>query len=102
MSYSHPDVFGLEVPILYRDDALVIVNKPSGMLVHRTTGARDPVVIMTFVRDAVGAHAYPVHRLDRATSGAVIVAVEREAARRLYALFMKGEVTKEYLAAVAG
>src|SRR5260370_1271046 len=74
----HPDVHDLTLSVLYQDEAIVVVNKPSGMLVHRTEGARDPVVVMTFVRDLSGAHVYPVHRLDRATSGAVQIADERQ------------------------
>lgn len=98
----HPDVRLMSVPFLYRDDALVIVNKPSGMLVHRSPGARDPIVVMMAVRDVVGGYTWPVHRLDRATSGAVIVAIDQEAARRLSRLFHRGRVSKTYLALVAG
>ena len=57
-----------EVEILYLDDALVVVSKPSGMLGHRGWG-RDRVVAMTVVRDLLGRYVYPVHRLDRGTSG---------------------------------
>lgn len=98
----HPDVFGLSISIVYQDDALVIVHKPAGMLVHRSPGARDPVVVMTFVRDVLGCHAWPVHRLDRATSGLVLVAITLQAAQRMYALFQKSAIRKTYLAAVAG
>jgi tRNA pseudouridine65 synthase len=92
----------MEVPIIYRDEALVAVDKPSGMLVHRSPGARDPIVVMMHVRDLVGRHTFPVHRLDRATSGVVIVAIEAEAARRLSKAFLQGRVEKTYLAIVAG
>lgn len=98
----HPDVRSLPVSLVYQDEALVVVDKPAGMLVHRSPGVRDPVVVMTWVRDAVGAHAWPVHRLDRHTSGLVVVATTLRAAQRMYALFQKGAIRKTYLAAVAG
>ncbi len=87
---------------MYRDDALVAVDKPSGMIVHRTTGARDPVTVMSFVRDTVGAFVYPVHRLDRGTSGIVLVALTQAAASWLGRRFELGEVRKTYYAVVCG
>jgi tRNA pseudouridine65 synthase len=92
----------MDVPILYRDDALVVVEKPSGMLVHRSQGSRDPVTVMTFVRDVVGAHVHPVHRLDRQTSGLLIVALTKDASRILFDSFQRGRVAKRYLAMVHG
>jgi len=89
------------IEILHRDDALVVVAKPSGMLVHRGW-ARDEVVAMTAVRDLLGRWVYPVHRLDRATSGLLLFALEPEVARRLQASFQAGEVEKRYLALVRG
>ncbi len=87
------------LPILYRDDHLVIVDKPSGMLVHRGWG-RDEVVAMTLARDRVGRWVYPVHRLDRGTSGALLFALDSAVARRLQELFAAGEVHKRYVALV--
>lgn len=98
----HPDVLTLPIEIIYRDDDLVAVDKPAGMLVHRASHARDPRVVMTFVRDTLGVHAWPLHRIDRYTSGIVLVAITLEAARRMYALFQKGGLEKTYLAVVRG
>lgn len=98
----HPDVRELPVGVLYRDEWLVVIDKPSGMLVHRSPGARDPIVVLFYVRDLIGGYAWPVHRLDRDTSGAVMVAIDAEAARRMTRLFVKGRVDKTYLAVVAG
>ncbi len=100
--YTHPDVFTLKVPFLHVDDAIVVVDKPSGMLVHRSQGARDPVVVMTVVRDALGRHVHPVHRLDRATSGVMLVALTPESARDLFRQFEAGRISKSYLAVVLG
>src|SRR5436305_2434397 len=71
---------------LYRDAALVAVAKPSGLAVHRGW-SRERVVALTLARDRLGAPVFPVHRLDRATSGALLLALDPEAARRLAAQF---------------
>lgn len=87
--------------VLYRDDDLVIVNKPSGMLVHRGWG-NDRVVAMTEVRDALDQWVFPVHRLDRATSGALVFALSSEIAATVGAAFAEGRVDKRYIALVRG
>ncbi len=89
------------VPILYRDESLVIVAKPSGLLVHRGW-ARDELVAMSLVRDAVGGWVYPVHRLDRGASGALAFALSPQAAAPLGEAFATGAVDKRYLALVRG
>lgn len=87
--------------ILYRDEALVAVAKPSGLLVHRGWG-RDRDVLMTRVRDAVDAYVYPVHRLDRGASGVVLFALTADAARLLGGAFERAELDKRYVALVRG
>lgn len=77
------------------------VAKPSGLAVHRGW-ARDPAYAMTLVRDRLGRWVYPVHRLDRATSGVLVFALDRDTARRVQAQFEAGSVTKRYLALVRG
>jgi tRNA pseudouridine65 synthase len=89
------------LPILYQDEAILVVAKPSGLVVHRGWG-QDRVVAMALARQAVGRHVYPVHRLDRGTSGALVFALDPETARRLQASFEAGEVRKRYLALVRG
>ncbi len=92
----------LGIDILYVDPHLVIVNKPSGLLVHRGWGDDDDVAMFR-VRDALGgAHVFPVHRLDRGTSGALVLARTREAAAALARMFEEGRVEKRYLALVRG
>lgn len=79
------------------------VNKPSGLLVHRSPidpTAREFALQLT--RDQLGRAVYPVHRLDRATSGALVFALSPGAARGLAAQFESGTVKKEYLAVVRG
>ena len=90
-----------DLEILFVDAHLVIVNKPSGLLVHRGW-ANDDDVAMFRVRDMLGAHVYPVHRLDRGTSGALCFARTREAAAILGESFESRRVDKRYLALVRG
>ena len=78
-----------------------MVAKPSGLVVHRGW-ARDPVVMMTLLRDALGVHVYPVHRLDRGTSGVLLFALKSEIAAALQSQFQTGQVAKRYLAFVRG
>ncbi len=92
---------GATLPILYRDDLMVAVGKPSGLAVHRGW-ARDPTYALTEVRDQLGRWVYPVHRLDRATSGVLVFALDRATAARLQAQFQAGSVDKRYLALVRG
>lgn len=89
------------IDFLFLDGDLVVVNKPSGLLVHRGW-ANDDDVAMFRVRDALGAHVYPVHRLDRGTSGALVFARTREAAATLSVAFESRQVDKQYLALVRG
>lgn len=80
---------------------LVIADKPSGLSVHRGWDAsRDHA--MARVRDALGAWVYPVHRLDRATSGVLVLARDPDTAGVLSEAFREGRVDKEYVALVRG
>jgi tRNA pseudouridine65 synthase len=90
-----------ELEILFVDAHLVVVNKPSGLLVHRGW-ANDDDVAMFRVRDMLGAHVYPVHRLDRGTSGALLFARSSEVAATLTESFASRQVDKRYLALVRG
>jgi tRNA pseudouridine65 synthase len=85
--------------ILLRDEHLVVADKPAGLAVHRGW-APERDVAMTRVRDAIGAHVYPVHRLDRGTSGVLVFALSSELASAFSQLFASGAVEKTYLALV--
>ena len=89
--------------ILYQSDDLVAINKPSGIKVHR--GVCDPhgeVFVLQRLRDQIGKRLYPVHRLDRPTSGVLVFALTPGAARSLAKSFARQEVRKIYLAVVRG
>ncbi len=87
--------------LLYRDAHLVVADKPAGLAVHRGW-APESDVAMTRVRDAVGARVYPVHRLDRGTSGVLVLALSPEVAQVLGHAFASSQVHKSYLALVRG
>lgn len=89
------------IRLLHVDAHLVVADKPSGLLVHRGW-ADDDDVAMFRVRDALGQHVFPVHRLDRGTSGALLFARDRETATALARAFEEGRVEKRYLALVRG
>jgi len=87
---------------LYQDDWLVAVDKPSGLLVHRSRISRDHVVALQLVRDQVGQFVYPVHRLDRPTSGVLLFALDSATAAQLKIGWDDQRVNKRYLAIVRG
>lgn len=87
--------------ILFRDEWLVCVDKPSGHLVHRGWGDDGPVTLQS-LRDQLGRPVYPVHRLDRQTSGALLFAFYPEVVRDLQQALEAGLVTKRYLALCRG
>jgi len=91
------------LPVLYRDDRLVVVHKPAGLLVHRSMIDRHETrFALQIVRDQIGQRVYPVHRLDKGTSGALLFALDAAAARSLGAAFDGAQVDKRYLAVVRG
>lgn len=89
--------------ILHRDAALVAVAKPPGLLVHRTVlDRRETEFAVQILRDQIGQPVHPVHRLDRGTSGVLVFALDRTAARFLSEAFAAQRVEKTYLAVVRG
>lgn len=92
----------MEFEILYRDSDLVAVNKPTDMLVHRSHLARDRQVVLQGLRDQLGQRLYPIHRLDRATSGVLVFALDPEAASTLSHSLASDAAHKVYLAIVRG
>lgn len=92
-----------ELPVLHLDAWLVAVHKPAGLLVHRTgLDAHETRFAMQIVRDQLGRLVYPVHRLDKGTSGVLLFALTPEMARELGAAFESQQVHKRYLAFVRG
>ena len=91
------------LPVLYLDDRLVVVDKPSGLLVHRSPIDRHETrFALQIVRDQLGRRVHPVHRLDKGTSGALALALDPEAATELSQAFATRSVIKTYVALVRG
>jgi tRNA pseudouridine65 synthase len=91
----------VDLPVLFRDEALLAVNKPSGIAVHRGL-ARERRTVASELRATLEVPLFPVHRLDRATSGVLLLALTAEAARVLQRQLEAGAVDKRYLALVRG
>lgn len=93
-----------KLTLLYQDDWLVAVHKPSGLLVHRSwLDKGETQFAMQMTRDLIGGrHVYPVHRLDRPTSGVLLFALDPQVARLLTEAFAGRAMQKEYLALVRG
>jgi tRNA pseudouridine65 synthase len=90
-----------DLRVLYRDDALLIVDKPAGLVVHRGW-ATDRVTALDLARKLAGQWVYPAHRLDRGTSGVLVFGLSPGAAQQLERAFAEERVEKRYLALVRG
>jgi tRNA pseudouridine65 synthase len=89
------------IDVLYVDDAIVVVDKPSGLSVHRGDD-QSSTFALNLTRDAIGHWVYPVHRLDRPTSGVLVFALSSDHARTLQTAFEERRIDKRYLALVRG
>lgn len=89
--------------ILYQDACMVIINKPANMLVHRSwLDKHETCFVMQTLRNQINQHVYPVHRLDRPTSGVLVFALDSQTAGLLAKQFENHHIQKSYLAAVRG
>jgi 23S rRNA pseudouridine1911/1915/1917 synthase len=91
-----------DVTVLYRDEWLVVVDKPAGLPVHPTARYHHGTLVHVLRRKLGEDWAEPVHRLDRETSGLVICARSPEVSRRFMRAFQRGAVHKQYLAVCEG
>jgi tRNA pseudouridine65 synthase len=93
----------MSLRLLYQDDYLVAIDKPAGLLVHRSwLDKHETRFAMQMTRDLIGKHVYPVHRLDRPTSGVLLFALDPVTARLLSQDFAHHRLQKEYMALVRG
>ena len=89
--------------ILYRDDDVVAVHKPPGLMVHRSElDRRETRFAVQLLRAQLGRPVFPAHRLDRGTSGVLLFAFDARTAARLGQAFESRAVEKRYLAVVRG
>lgn len=92
-----------ELEILHQDEHLVAINKPHGLLVHRSKIATNTdVYVLQILRDQIGQKVYPVHRLDRKTSGVLLFALSPQMNSLLQKQFEENTVHKTYHAIVRG
>jgi len=99
----------IPIEVLYRDDYLVLVSKPAGMVVYPCIGHKEGTLLNALAYHfkklaTVGAPLRPgvVHRLDKDTSGVIVIAIDDRAYYGLVEMFKKRQVKKEYLAIVYG
>jgi tRNA pseudouridine65 synthase len=95
-------LFRTELEILFRDEYCVAVNKPSGLLVHRTRMASDNDFALQRLRDQIKRKVFPIHRLDRPTSGVLLFGLSNESAAAFFEIFRERKVEKTYIALVRG
>ncbi len=89
--------------ILYQDKYLVAVDKPAGLFVHRSFLDRhEKYFALQLVRDQVGKYVYPLHRLDRPTSGVLLFALDENTARIMNEQFDDRAISKTYYALIRG
>jgi len=92
-----------QIEILYQDEWLVAVHKPAGYLVHPAENPQpDHLVVMKILRDALGCHVFPIHRLDRPTCGVLLFGLDKQIAKSLHKAFEHHETQKVYHAVVEG
>lgn len=116
VSYRPPppeilDIVGQDIPIdiMFQDDDIVVVNKPINLVVHPAVGHRDGTLVNALIHhikdfEVATEETRPgiVHRLDKDTSGVMVVAKHIQAQKKLIELFQQREVTKRYIAAIRG
>ncbi len=89
--------------ILFRDEHLIAINKPHGLLVHRSNIAADVgEFAIQLLRDQIGVRVNPVHRIDRKTGGVLLFALDKATEIAMQQQFMENRVQKKYLAVVRG
>jgi 23S rRNA pseudouridine1911/1915/1917 synthase len=98
----------LNFPVIYNDQHIIVINKPSGMVVHPGAGKEKETVVSALLGftqlSPIGAPLRPgiVHRLDKGTSGIMLLAKSKEAHQKLAADFSRHDIGKEYLAIIQG
>jgi tRNA pseudouridine65 synthase len=89
--------------VIYQDDFLIAINKPHGLLVHRSSIAADvEEFALQMLRDQIDRHVFPAHRLDRKTGGVLLFALDKSTEVAMQQQFATNEVHKSYLAIVRG
>lgn len=95
--------YSLMLSVLYQDNDLIAINKPHGLLVHRSSIAADAEEFaLQLLRDQIGKTVFPAHRIDRKTGGVLLFALNKTAEKAMQQQFAANEVQKTYLAILRG
>lgn len=95
----------MSLEIIYQDNYCLLVTKPNNVLVHHAHHSRnkiDEVSLIQLIENQFGKRYYPIHRLDRKTSGIILLASKREYVASFQALFTTNEIQKIYFGVVRG
>ena len=93
----------MHLPILHQDPHFIAINKPCGLLVHRTRIAEEQThFALQLLRNQIGQRVYPIHRLDRPTSGVLIFGLNKEAASSFQEQIKAHTIQKKYWTIVRG
>ena len=92
-----------ELEIIYQDEYLVVINKPSGLLVHKSMIDKHEIYFaMKILSEQIGQWVYPVHRLDKPTSGVLLFALDSHTAKLMSEQFSSHTIEKTYIAVARG
>ena len=93
----------MKLNIIHTDELLVAINKPHGLIVHRSSYADDATEFaVQELRNQLGRYVYPCHRIDRKTGGALLFALDENMLSLMQQQFAQNKVKKKYLAIVRG
>jgi tRNA pseudouridine65 synthase len=95
----------MSLQIIFEDEYLLCVNKPNNVLVHHAFHSRnvaDEDSLLQIIENEKGLKVYPIHRLDRKTSGIILLAKQKEFVSKFQELFTKSEISKTYYGIVRG
>ena len=95
----------MSLEIIYQDNYCLLVTKPNNVLVHHAHHSRNKIEeesLIQLIENQFGKRYYPIHRLDRKTSGIILLASKREYVASFQALFTNNEIQKIYYGVVRG
>jgi tRNA pseudouridine65 synthase len=93
----------MHISIIFRDEHLIVVHKPPGLLVHRSPiDKHETRFLLQILRDQIGQYVYPIHRLDKPTSGLIMFALDPETAKNMSLALEAQTIKKTYIALVRG
>lgn len=94
----------MKIEIIFEDAAIVVINKPNNVLIHNSYYARNikDATLLDLLQEQLGVNLYPVHRLDRKTSGVLLLAKKKEQVAIYQELFNSNKIQKTYVGVVRG